>query len=120
MTPSPPIKEEVDITIVVTCYNEEAFIVDTLETVVGALHEAGCSYEIVVVDDCSRDNSAQRIRDYIQSHPEHSIQLRVNELNRGLANNYVEAAFLGKGKYYRLCCGDNPNRKKCWSMRLTT
>ncbi len=34
-------------------------------------------------------------------------RLRRNGANRGLAQNYVDAAFLGKGKYYRLICGDN-------------
>jgi hypothetical protein len=33
--------------------------------------------------------------------------LRANLVNRGLAQNYLDAAFIGKGKYYRLVCGDN-------------
>lgn len=112
MTASPASTEEIDITIVVTCYNEEAFITDTIDTVRSALEEAGRSYEIIVVDDVSQDNSVKQIRDYIQSHSSHPIHLKVNEVNRGLANNYVEAAFLGKGKYYRLCCGDNPEPRE--------
>src|SRR5262249_46638170 len=32
---------------------------------------------------------------------------RRNGVNRGLAQNYVDGAFLGRGKYYRLICGDN-------------
>jgi glycosyltransferase involved in cell wall biosynthesis len=112
MMSNSPSKEEVDITIVVTCYNEEAFIVETIDIVIGALEEVGCSYEVIVVDDVSQDSSVQRIRDYIASHPGRSIRLKVNEVNRGLANNYVEAAFLGKGKYYRLCCGDNPEPRE--------
>ena len=105
-------KQQVDITIVVTCYNEEAFIVDAIDTVAQALEEVGHSYEIIVIDDVSGDNSIQRIQEYINLHPERPIRLKVNETNRGLANNYVEAAFLGTGKYYRLCCGDNPEPKE--------
>jgi glycosyltransferase involved in cell wall biosynthesis len=104
--------EDIDITVVVTCYNEEAFITDTLDSLIGALEETDRSYEIIVVDDVSKDNSVQRVRDYIQAHPGRSIHLKVNTVNRGLANNYVEAAFLGKGKYYRLCCGDNPEPRE--------
>ena len=97
----------IDITIVITCYNEEAFITDTIEHVIQALQTTGHTYEIIVVDDVSCDNSVQKIQQYIKSHPNYSIRLVQNKVNRGLANNYVEAAFLGRGKYYRLCCGDD-------------
>ncbi len=96
-----------DITLFISSYNEEDFIVDTVENAIGALREAGRTYEIIVVDDVSRDKSAQRVREYIEKHPDCQVTLQVNETNRGLANNYVDTAFLGKGKYYRLCCGDN-------------
>ena len=99
---------QVDITIVITCYNEEEFIVDSLESVVGALEVVGCSYEIIVIDDVSSDNSVPKVREYLSRHPDLPIRLKVNEVNRGMANNYVEAAFLGRGKYYRLCQGDDP------------
>jgi glycosyltransferase involved in cell wall biosynthesis len=112
MALNPESETEVDITIVVSCYNEEAFITDTIDTVISALQETGCSYEIIVVDDVSKDNSIRKVTDYIKDHPEYPIHLKVNEVNRGLANNYVEAAFLGKGKYYRLCCGDNPEPRE--------
>jgi glycosyltransferase involved in cell wall biosynthesis len=103
-----PIAEEIDITVVVTCYNEEGYIGDTLEHVTTALRTAGCTYEVIVVDDASKDQSVQKIKEYVAKHPDEPIILKANEVNRGLGNNYVEAAFLGRGKYYRLCCGDDP------------
>jgi glycosyltransferase involved in cell wall biosynthesis len=102
----------IDITIFVSCYNESAFIADTLDNITGALQEVGCTYEIIVVDDCSKDNSADIVRDYIAKHPGWPIILKANPKNRGLGNNYVEAAFLGHGKYYRLCVGDNAEPKE--------
>ena len=103
---------ELDVTVVVTCYNEQEFIVDSLESVIGALRESGRSYEVIVVDDVSKDDSVSRVREYMKQHPEYPIRLITNRINRGLGNNYVEAAFLGKGKYYRLCCGDNCEPKE--------
>lgn len=102
----------IDITVVVTCYNEERFITDTLESVTSALREVGCSYEILVIDDVSTDRSRLRVEQYIREHPDEPVRLHLNLRNRGLANNYVEAAFLGRGKYYRLCCGDNSEPKE--------
>jgi glycosyltransferase involved in cell wall biosynthesis len=107
MHPEKSADAEVEITILISCYNEEAFITDTIKNVIQSLKTTGHSFEIVVVDDVSRDSSVQKVQDYIKSHPEHSIRLVQNKINRGLANNYVEAAFLGRGKYYRLCCGDD-------------
>jgi len=107
MPSSNPIAAEIDVTVVISCYNEEAFITDTVDHVAAALRKVGCSYEIIVVDDASKDHSVRKLRDYLQAHPGEPITLKVNDVNRGLGNTYVEAAFLGKGKYYRLCCGDD-------------
>lgn len=104
--------DETDITILITCYNEENYIVDTIENVISALDEVGVTYDILVIDDVSSDNSVQRIEKYLRDHPHLPVHLNVNERNRGLANNYVDGAFLGKGRYYRLCCGDDPETRE--------
>jgi glycosyltransferase involved in cell wall biosynthesis len=100
--------QPLDLTIMVSCYNEKDYIVSTLENLTAALAEAGVSKnEIIVVDDMSNDGSPDLVREYISTHPEQRILLRQNKINRGLAQNYFDAAFLGKGKYYRLICGDD-------------
>jgi glycosyltransferase involved in cell wall biosynthesis len=97
----------IDLTIYVSSYNESEFIVDTLDTIIAALAETSLSYEIIVIDDVSKDNSAALVENYIAAHPDIRLILRRNGRNRGLAQNYVDGAFLGKGRYYRLICGDN-------------
>lgn len=101
-----------DLTVFVSCYNESDYIVSTLDTVCAAAQEAGVSFEIIVIDDCSRDASRECVRAYIESHPDVKIILRANPWNKGLAQNYVDAAFIGKGKYYRLVCGDSGEPKE--------
>jgi glycosyltransferase involved in cell wall biosynthesis len=97
-----------DLTIFISCYNEEPYIVKTMDTVRAALAEVvGVRFEIIVIDDCSRDRSPDVVEEYIRSHPQDRIVLRRNKINRGLAQNYFDAAFMGKGKYYRLICGDD-------------
>jgi glycosyltransferase involved in cell wall biosynthesis len=99
---------QLDLTIMVSCYNEKDYIVSTLDSLISALSEVGISkYEIIVVDDTSSDGSPELVKQYILAHPEQRILLRQNKINRGLAQNYFDAAFLGKGKYYRLLCGDD-------------
>lgn len=96
-----------DLTLFVACYDEEVGIIPTLDTLLSALGEVGCSYDIVVVDDASKDATVRLVREFMAAHPQIPITLIVNEQNQGLANNYAEAAFWGHGKYYRLICGDD-------------
>ena len=38
--------------------------------------------------------------------PTERLLLRCNKFNIGWAQNYIDGAFIGKGKYYRIVCGD--------------
>jgi len=101
-----------DLTVFVSCHNEADHIVNTLDTICAAANELRLSFEIIVVDDRSRDDSSQVVRGYIDAHPHENVILRTNRTNRGLAQNYLDAAFLGKGRYYRLVTGDSPESKE--------
>jgi glycosyltransferase involved in cell wall biosynthesis len=110
---APGHQASLDLTVFISCYNEQEFIVKTIETVRDALNEIGTiSYEIIVVDDRSKDSSSETVKNYIAAHPEERIVLRTNKVNRGLAQNYLDVAFVGKGKYYRLICGDDAEPKE--------
>jgi 2-polyprenyl-3-methyl-5-hydroxy-6-metoxy-1,4-benzoquinol methylase len=101
-----------DITIVVPCLNEQNHVGPTLDTVVAAMLELPYSYEVLVVDDGSTDETAKVIETYMQAHPALPIQLIRHPKNRGLTRSYVDGAFLGRGTYYRLVCGDNAEPKE--------
>jgi glycosyltransferase involved in cell wall biosynthesis len=96
-----------DITLFIACYNEEDNIIDTLGEVERAMAELEWSWEIIIIDDASKDKSVSLIKSYMCEHPDYPIVLVVREKNQGLAQNFIEAAFLGKGRYYRLINGDN-------------
>jgi glycosyltransferase involved in cell wall biosynthesis len=96
-----------DLTLFVACYNEEMNIIDTLEAVAKAMAVLELSWEVIIFDDASTDRSVLLIQRYMDEHPNYPLVLVVCEKNRGLAQNFIEAAFLGKGTYYRLINGDN-------------
>src|SRR5436853_5434346 len=96
-----------ELTLFVACFNEEVGIIPTLETVLAAVEEVGCSYEVLVIDDASTDNSVKLVRQFMAEHLTLPITLYVNDVNQGLGVNFSEAAFRGRGRYYRLICGDN-------------
>ena len=99
--------ESVFLSLFVACYNEQGNIVGTLETVVAAASKTVPSYEILVVDDGSKDKSVAEVREFMAKHPDLPIRLLINPRNEGVANNYAEAAFRGRGEWYRMICGDN-------------
>src|SRR6266852_1422696 len=98
---------ELDLTLFVACFNEEPNIVGTLDAIQEAMKELPLTYEIIVVDDASRDGSVEAVKAYQLRTPSVSLTLVENPTNRGLAHNFAEAAFLGRGRYYKLVCGDN-------------
>ena len=98
---------EVELTLLISCYNESEFIINTLNVAINALETARISHEIFIVDDKSTDNSRKLVSDYIANNPDKNIILRSNKFNKGLAENYYDIAHLGRGKYYRLMCGDD-------------
>lgn len=110
--PSPENNEQpFELGLFVACYNEEANVTATLETVVAACREVGVSFQIVVIDDCSRDRTVEKIKEFGLAHPDTPLTLYINARNEGLANNYAEAAFLLRSEWYRLICGDNVEPK---------
>jgi dolichol-phosphate mannosyltransferase len=103
---------EVDLTIVVPCFNEGNDIAATLDTVAAAMRDLHWSYEVLVIDDGSTDQSVPVIEQYLKSHPDLPLRFHRNTRNRGLTRTYVDGAFLGRGRYYRLVCGDNVEPKE--------
>jgi len=108
-------QHELDLTVLVTCYNEAQYIGRTLDNVNSALKTSNLTYEILIIDDKSKDNSADIIQEYVDSHPEGDIIFYINDKNQGLCSNFVDGSYLGRGKYYRLCCGDDVESKELLS-----
>ena len=76
-----------------------------------ALVRVGCSYEILVFDDGSQDNTAAVVTAFQAAHPQAPVRLFRNKFNRGLAFNFVEAAFQGRGTYYRAVLATTSSRR---------
>ncbi|HYH01602.1 MAG TPA: glycosyltransferase family 2 protein, partial [Bacillota bacterium] len=62
-------------------YNEEANVGGTIEKSVAILETLGCPYEVIIVDDGSRDRTADIVREYAAKNP--NVILELHEKNRG-------------------------------------
>jgi undecaprenyl-phosphate 4-deoxy-4-formamido-L-arabinose transferase len=69
----------VRISVVVPVYRSEGCIPELTQRLTEALGPAGCSYEVILVNDGSPDQSWERIREAAERHPEvRGINLRRN------------------------------------------
>jgi len=101
------VQNPIDLTIVIPCLNEQDNIAATLDTVALAMSGLQFTYEVLVIDDGSVDATVSTVKEYADAHPGMPIRLHKNVRNQGLTRSYVDGAFLGRGKYYRLVCGDD-------------
>jgi glycosyltransferase involved in cell wall biosynthesis len=67
--------------IVIPTYNERARILGALRSVVGCVRERGWRAEVIVVNDGSRDNTAELVKAFASDAPE--VRLIENPGNRG-------------------------------------
>lgn len=68
------------LSLVIPCYNEEKTLADTVARCL-ALKGHGVDIELVIVDDCSTDNSREVAQKLSQEHPE--ISFHMHEKNQG-------------------------------------
>ena len=80
------------------------YLVQALESVLG--QETDFTFEVVIGDDGSTDNTQKILEAYAQNHPE-KIQLRLNEQNQGVFRNVENTLKACTGKYIALLEGDD-------------
>ncbi len=71
------------LSILIPAYNEENTIQVILERVKEVELPAGIQKEIVIVNDCSKDQTIQKVKQYIAQNPEMDIRLFSQAVNQG-------------------------------------
>jgi len=71
------------LSILIPAYNEENTIQVILERVREVELPQGIRKEIVIVNDCSKDQTVLKVQEYIAAHPEMDIRLFSQDVNQG-------------------------------------
>ena len=71
------------LSVIIPAYNEGKTIHRILNKVAEVQLIAGYAKEVVIVNDCSTDNTEEAILKYKREHPELTIQYRKHEVNKG-------------------------------------
>lgn len=90
------------ISVIIPVYNCGNFIKSTLDSVLG---QTAGNFEVVIVDDCSTDDSAEIAKEYCNSH-ENFIYLR-QETNGGVAAARNRALKAASGRYVAFLDSDD-------------
>ncbi len=71
------------VSLVLACYNEAEHLESSVAEILDTLSPAGWPYEIVFVDDCSRDRTPSILREIVAANPALDLRLVLHEANRG-------------------------------------
>ncbi len=71
------------LSIVIPCYNEERTVHLILDKVLKVQLKNNISKELIIVNDCSKDDTVGAIKRYFEKHPEVDYKLFNHEVNKG-------------------------------------
>jgi hypothetical protein len=101
------------ISVLLTSYNRERYIAESIESV---LAQTCRDFELILVDDCSTDRSAEIAREY--SRKDDRIRVIVNPTNVGQFQNRRLAASLARGQYLKYHDSDDVMYRHCLAVMV--
>lgn len=93
-----------DISVYILTYYHEKYIAQALESVLA--QKTTYSYEIVISDDCSEDNTLEIVNAYQRKYPD-IIRVFANKTNIGIPRNIYQARCKCRGRYIVNLSGDD-------------
>lgn len=93
------------VSIVIPCYNHEAYIVDSIQSVIDQCYE---NIELIIIDDGSKDQSVVKIQSMVEICKKrfNRFEFRIRP-NKGLSATLNEAIEWCQGEYYSALASDD-------------
>ena len=70
-----------DLSLIIPCYNEGPYLTDNLNSIYTLLATMNLSFEMIIIEDTSTNDTLQRVREFAKERPH--VQLFAHEINRG-------------------------------------
>jgi len=102
---SPSINHNRLVTVIIPSYNCAKYIIGTIQSVVNQTYT---NWEIIVIDDCSKDKTSELVKKYItEKGLELKIKLITNRINRGCYVNFNLGLQQARGEYVCILGSDD-------------
>jgi glycosyltransferase involved in cell wall biosynthesis len=89
--------ETPDVSVVIACYNEEPHLAASVAEIVATMRDMRRPFELVFVDDCSRDRTRDVIRQIVAAQPEVPAQVILHERNTGRGGTVTDGFRAARG-----------------------
>ena len=89
---------DVDISLIIACYNETAVLADSIQQVVDVMNQTCYSYEIIFVEDCSTDHTRDLIPRVIEQYPNNTMHVIYHEHNMGRGRTVADGIRQANGR----------------------
>jgi glycosyltransferase AglD len=86
------------LSIVIACYNEEPILAGSLHEILETLEGLGAPYEILLVDDASRDGTREVIRALVERYQEQDLRVLLHERNLGRGATVADGFRAARGE----------------------
>lgn len=90
------LSHKVDLSLVLACYNEGPTLVNSLKKIVKTLENLKFDWEIICIDDKSKDNTLQTIKNFAAKQKNVTVLAHAENIGRG--GTVMEGICLSKGK----------------------
>jgi glycosyltransferase involved in cell wall biosynthesis len=89
------------VSVLIPTYNNASFLDETIQSV---LNQTFQDFELIIVDNCSTDNTEEVVEKYLS---DDRISYYKNSTNLGLSGNWNKCLEYAKGEYIKYLCSDD-------------
>jgi glycosyltransferase AglD len=92
-------ESDLDLSLVIACYNEEYELAESVRQVVEVLDSTRWSWEVIFVDDVSRDRTRELIDQLIARYPGKNFRRLFHDHNTGRGRTVTDGFHLARGRF---------------------
>lgn len=105
------------VSFIVITHNFENFVCDCLNSIKNQTYK---NYEVIIVDDYSKDNTAEKIEKFINENTHLNIKFIKNEINIGQLASFLEGLKVATGEFISAIDGDDILFPEYCAMHIET
>lgn len=91
--------DKYDVSLVLACYNESEIFKNSIEKIIKTLGRSGYTWEIIFVEDKSKDNTSDLIQQTLKKYPQEKLSAYFHHQNEGRGKTVADGFRHAQGKF---------------------